>query len=281
MGAGTYGFLGYRGKPYLPLYKYYSNYDYAEDAIVNQRLHLELPQDYNDLYDCYMRVTSEEYLKQLYNLRKYLREILKAKLDPKYHALLLEWSLIDPDNYGSVHSFLEYACSHDQSIDRQELTTQCINATSDDGLVRSTGIKVTCFSERKDSLLMWAYYANNYSGVCLEFDAKSDEILNKYCSKVQYSHTMYSNGNAPTDFNDNHFIKSYEWAHEQEWRLVAKTDEEYFPTKSLKSIILGRRIPEEQMERFISLGVKYNLGVQMMIPDSKDFKLNFIPIVNQ
>lgn len=279
MKKDTYAFYEYKGQPYLPLYKYYSNYDYAADAIVNQRVHLEYPQDYNDVYDSMMRVTSGEILKSLYNLRKYLCKNLKAKTDPKYHQLLNSWADIDPDNHASIHNFLEYACNQDKTIDRKELLAQCINAVTDQGLIRPQNVKVSCFSERKDSLLMWAYYAGNYSGVCLEFDAKSDPMLNKYCSKVQYSHTIFSDENPDSRFDDNYFIKSYEWSHEQEWRLVTRTDEEYFPTKTLSSIILGVRIPQEQLERFVKLGVEYDIGVYLMMPDKQNFRLNFIPIV--
>lgn len=272
-------FHKYNGQPYLPLYKYYSNYDYVEDAIVNQRIHLERPQEYNDIYDSFLRVTSGAYLKNLYNLRKHLNTMLKEKLDSKYHNILDQWRDIDPENHASIYSFYEYALVHDVTIDKKELLLKCINAISDHGLVRAQNIKVTCFSERKDSLLLWAYYANNYSGVCLEFDAKSDPMLNIFCSKVQYSNTIFCDDNPDSKFDDNYFIKSYEWAHEQEWRLAVTTDEEYFPTKSLRSIILGARTPPNQLIRFIELGNKYNINVYRIRPHKQEFKLLFDQLV--
>ena len=279
MEKNTFMFFKYIGQPYLPLYKYYSNYDFAEDAIINQRIHLEHPSDYNDLYDSFMRVTSGEYLKNLYNLRKYLSKKLIVNLDSKYHGLLDSWRDIDPNNHASVYSFYEYAIEQDATINKKELLEHCINAVSDQGLVRSQNVKVSCFSERKDSLLMWAYYAKNYTGVCLEFDAKSDPMLNKFCSKVQYSHTIFCDENPESKFDDNYFIKSYEWSHEQEWRLVTATEEEYFPTKSLRSIVLGAKIPTDQLRRFIDLGTKYNLNVYRVFPDKQEFKLLFTQLV--
>ena len=279
MEKNTFIFFKYNGQPYLPLYKYYSNYDFAEDAITNQRIHLEYPAEYNDIYDSFMHVTSGEYLKNLYNWRKHLNTKLKAKLNSKYHKMLDSWRDIDPENHASIYSFYEYAIEQDEMIDKKELLEQCINAVSNQGLVRSQNVKVSCFSERKDSLLMWAYYAKNYTGVCLEFDAKSDPMLNKFCSKVQYLHTIFCDDNPGSKFDDNYFIKSYEWAHEQEWRLVTATDEEYFHTESLRSIILGTKLPVDQLRRFIDLGVKHNLNVYHMVPDKQEFKLLFTQLV--
>ncbi len=42
---------------------------------------------------------------------------------------------------------------------------------------------VFCFSEVWDSILMWAHYANNYNGYCIEYDVKQ---VKKYMTDNLY-----------------------------------------------------------------------------------------------
>lgn len=87
--------------------------------------------------------------------------------------------------------------------------------------------RVASFSETWNSIPMWAYYADNHKGVCIKYDfSLLDEnniqhrsILNALC-KVWYSDTR------PMDKEGSRspFVKSLQWAHEQEWRLVRNGD---------------------------------------------------------
>lgn len=38
--------------------------------------------------------------------------------------------------------------------------------------------RISCFSKRYDSILMWSHYASSHEGVCIEFDETRD-ILKK------------------------------------------------------------------------------------------------------
>ena len=92
-----------------------------------------------------------------------------------------------------------------------------------------TILKVACFSERKDSILMWSHYANNHTGFCIEYDFSKWE-LNDRIQQVKY--TKHRHKMSEADFTgtislsdlwkiiDNEVLyKSDEWEYEKEWRI--------------------------------------------------------------
>lgn len=38
-------------------------------------------------------------------------------------------------------------------------------------------VRIACFSESNDSVLMWAYYAEGQRGICIEFDTEKDPLF--------------------------------------------------------------------------------------------------------
>ena len=147
-------------------------------------------------------------------------------------------------------------------------------------------------TEKPDNLLMWAHYAQNHEGFIIGFDtdheffSKSDDGTGLW--KVKYSMKRPSlpknlieeqfsrqpkinphgfvnvfidrgnNFNPDSDPDDYRFVKSFEWEHEQEWRLVRNLNPPYyiltispfpiylfpFPRTAVHSLIIGcRRFP--------------------------------------
>lgn len=107
---------------------------------------------------------------------------------------------------------------------------------------------IKSFSEENDNLLMWAHYADNYSGMCVEYDfSKLAEGILYHLFPICYSSHRFSklsldysiddfwtlkndleNGNPPQD--DYAFLKDIMhlflvkpecWSYEKEWRIVA------------------------------------------------------------
>lgn len=102
------------------------------------------------------------------------------------------------------------------------------------------------FSEENDNLLMWAHYAENYSGLCVEYDFSKlpDDIL-YHLFPVYYSKTRFTKQNLDYIISDLHLLKREQeeasyydekywlkdimylflvkpvcWSYEKEWRLV-------------------------------------------------------------
>jgi hypothetical protein len=100
--------------------------------------------------------------------------------------------------------------------------------------------EVCSFSAVNDSLLMWAHYADNYKGLCIEYDLESlnaDDPFRKDLHPVKYSNQFYD----LRPFAENLIAKDRQslnpfyinlcvmhkhtgWEYEQEWRMIKHSD---------------------------------------------------------
>ena len=111
-----------------------------------------------------------------------------------------------------------------------------------------------------DDLLMWAHYADEHRGVCLEFDTAADEHLIGAAMPVRYQQDYpvldYFNSNP---FEAGYAIvltKSVAWSYEQEWRTL-KPDlgrtKALFPPEALTGIVLGARMEYQRRRAILDL----------------------------
>ncbi|WP_175726375.1 DUF2971 domain-containing protein [Burkholderia ambifaria] len=113
-----------------------------------------------------------------------------------------------------------------------------VNKSSDIGMdVLIQKIRVCCFSKRNDNLLLWAHYAENHRGVCLEYDIP-DEIFRTQFFPINYSATQpviekinrypvgdVNAGSLLMTMKDAVFLmKSEDWKYEEEWRMLRITE---------------------------------------------------------
>ncbi len=147
---------------------------------------------------------------------------------------------------------------------------------------------VTCFSEVRDELLMWAHYSDKYKGFCLEF--RTDiEPFNSNLRKVKYKSKLpLIDGSAlllSEDYNqviDLLFTKSESWSYEKEWRLLhnAAGTVYSYPAESLKAIYFGPKIDVHFREILCLIIQGQNPDVEFWqgaISD-KEFKLDFTKV---
>jgi Protein of unknown function (DUF2971) len=117
--------------------------------------------------------------------------------------------------------------------------------------------RVFCLTTHPKNILMWSHYAENHTGICLEFSCQNFVFSGAF--KVQYAE------NYPiidiTDSADERVLvglisKSSAWSYENEYRLIAQerrhavstslfTDDNYLalPTGAIKTVILGCLCP--------------------------------------
>lgn len=249
------------------LFKYYGNIDYAVDAIVNGRIHLESPREYNDPYDS--SIPLEE--KDLYYIRcdRSFPLIMVILMGEEKNHFLKEYQQAHAGGTGSYGEYLDFICSRDESLDKKELADQLLKMMQYEGIYQPTKFKISCFSERNDSLLMWAYYAKSYTGVCVGFNMDLDSQLSKAAQKVNYSY------NTRKDITEASFLfnKGMEWSHEQEWRVVLETNDNYLSTCAISDVILGNRISTEDFIKIGALVKKYNLKLHRVAPRKERYEL--------
>lgn len=115
---------------------------------------------------------------------------------------------------------------------------------------------VFCLSEECISIPMWAHYADQHRGICLEFDRQRIQEALFRPSKVQYPpavaaynamDTFLSSDEATVMRLSQSFLtKAREWEYEQEWRIISDSvGTKNLPKDCLTSVILGCRAPKE------------------------------------
>ena len=132
-------------------------------------------------------------------------------------------------------------------------------------------IKVTCFSEKDDNLLLWAHYADNHRGLCLgyklnhELDKTSfDKVIYKEIETEFIEIRKLKQGNFGKYIYDNvelkeniltlkelYLRKHRDWAYENEYRLVhfdINNTDPYYKNLELKEIIFGMNTPNSDIE---------------------------------
>ena len=269
---GSEKFKSYIGKPYMPLFKYYSNPDYVKDAILNNRIHLEKPCDYNDIYDSSFYMNKDSLSVINIGPRDNALKALERSLPVDDKERINKTDLTTFEENDKISKLMDIFCKQNPDVNRESIENNFIQLISNNKLQQAPNIRLSCFSERNDSLLMWAYYANNYRGYCVEFDMSLDETLKNNLHKVQYSR-CYENHFGTFD---NYFIKAESWQHEQEWRIAIETEDEFLPTSAVKALYIGpRAIKEEYFKEILLPCQNIEFDIYMVKPNLSEYKLDF------
>ena len=135
----AYGQIGYHYQCSAPasLYKYYGNSTRDLDSIKANKMWYSAPSNFNDVFDCEISVDEAAIINCAMQM---------APDKKKIRVGSPMWKQIG------------------QTM-RQEIKSFCATY---EGMRSSMGI--SCLSESDNSLLMWAHYANNHRGMCVEYD---------------------------------------------------------------------------------------------------------------
>lgn len=177
------------------LYKYYSDDSRNLEAVKNNQMWYSAPCNFNDVFDC--TITIEE------------KDILGSALR------------LVPGN-------MEIRVGSPMWKKAKGVVNQQIRKFQSDFEDLRTRMGITCLSETDDSLLMWAHYANNHSGICVEYE------LLEFNSQLHFSpvpivytdervciHTLETLAmDIQGLFIESLTSKSPEWSYEREWRII-------------------------------------------------------------
>lgn len=155
------------------------------------------------------------------------------------------------------------------------------NADIHDGIIldKKEKYRIMSLSAVFNSPQMWAYYCNDYNGICLGF--VTDENFSGI-SKV-----VYSSNKEPRIYNpesneleellaDSLREKTVAWKHEKEYRIIRKNQEYFYYGDALKCIIIGHNLPEEKKE-YIRQIVTSNIRLYITYPGVVTRKLHILP----
>ena len=155
-------------------------------------------------------IGKNDYVETPNKLYKYFGNISYAD-----NAIKGKLHLDDPTNYN----------------DPFEVTGSNLNLTAKES--KSKIIKEACFTEISDSILMWAYYAHNHQGVCIEYDLKklldNHEVVDYYdysdiVKGIKPIHYSPLRSNLEARLITGVYTKADVWQHELEWRLAVEVE---------------------------------------------------------
>ncbi len=142
-------------------------------------------------------------------------------------------------------------------------------------------VRIYSMTKRPDNMALWAKYADNHKGYCLEF---SNSGLFSAAREVDYINT---NDFDPTDPDQRNsyflFEKTPDWLTEEEVRLVTPRGAKSiinFDPNLLTKIIIGQHMPETNIKTIQELAnLRYpRLALVRAEYDTIEHKLNFNPI---
>jgi hypothetical protein len=149
--------------------------------------------------------------------------------------------------------------------------------------------KVSCFSERNDSIPMWAHYADEHKGFCVEYDIydQAKELIHflfpvLYTDKISDVTKELSKGVVGWGIKPA-IIKSRDWSYEKEWRFITSTPPDppykgvhvnFFP---IKGIYLGTDIEDEHENKLIEIAVIKNIPIYEMKMSETKFSFESRP----
>ena len=168
----------------------------------NQVIYFGSPRNFNDPYDCALLPRIKEITNS--DVEKYKRCLL---LNPE-----LKHEFVNNISTDSIKKKL--LCNGEAKLHRAK-----------EDFLRRRG--VSCFSEKKDNLLMWSHYGDHGTGFCLEFST-SNEMFKKI-RKIHYSDeipeinivtVLCDDDSDELIINNLYCTKSVDWAYEKEWRVI-------------------------------------------------------------
>lgn len=143
----------------------------------------------------------------------------------------------------------------------REIKSQIIN--------KKTNLGICSLSEAHDHELMWAHYADQFRGICIEYyvprllEALSEDIE---LAKVSYSEQNYRVFPKTASDSDTAkrilSTKNHRWFYEREWRLLSPSKGRINLARntSIRTVFFGSRMPESTKDRLM-------MSIREKLPD--------------
>lgn len=159
-----------------------------------------------------------------------------------------------------------YLASAEQLNDPIELPYESLSADKDDVFFQPN-FRLSSFSRNENSMLMWSHYAEEHTGIMVEYIFDGELPDGMGMEEVSYSNTIQRFKNKDRYLFDQYMlIKNKDWFYEEEFRLFAyKKEKVYYkascyPNRAndkaqayIKSITVGYKFPESTIKLIKSI----------------------------
>lgn len=285
------------------VYKYVTS-DVARLVLSNRKLLFRSPLTFNDPFDCQWDQFWPLYTAESREFEH--QTIVAAIKDPGscpvgtstqmksvFQALNDDWRKLDSSKQEEWLSKIVRESSWKQRV------------VGEDELARQRRLRVLCFSETQNSVLMWSHYADSHGGMVLGFDANAlEDFYKRPLQQVRYM------DEPPRLFDFREFVNAHlfdlpesvdvrswseswvltkhrEWAYEREWRFVvisetdATADHDFFnfPIDAIVSVTVGDRTSPGNAARVRALchAIGLRVPIRQVRRDPANFRLETLP----
>lgn len=311
------------------LYKFFPFNENSIKCIEENVVFMNSPDKFNDPFDCLICANEDEFIKKY--LLDYFNDTnaIQRGILTKSEYLKLVYSVTEPprhSRYWDIYRGFESVLSHLRWDEEKKMEKECADELyqvcrqaselyqNTLSKLRKQTIKVSSFSCLKDeellnSMEMWAHYAGNHHGFCVEYDIKADindrkelpvilgsllpcsygarqiQISNDklYKHAMQKKFTNYQKVQFEKSILLTFLRKSSSWSYEREWRLVLPNDlcsayGNLIPFFPIRAIYLGCKMPEDNKEYMYRLAKRKGIIVCNMDLQEHYFELDSFPV---
>lgn len=163
-------------------------------------------------------------------------------------------------------------------------------------------IKACSLSERVDSVLMWAHYANAYQGFCVEYDTRMLSNYRENLFPIIYTDKplIMAKPNLKPHLKNSPFLatlaatyKAADWSYEKEWRILlindwnnpdcgfrpAEKNGHLLNNAIPSAIYLGSRIDSQAEQKLVNIAKSKDILAFKMNLKPFSFQLEAIPLL--
>lgn len=260
-------------------YCYFDENNYAIENLIQNKFYLNSPDYFNDPYDCFicyffndtMLDLATHYIENSCNID----DIDKQKI---FNLLSDGFNIFEIKNKYKTDDIIAEEIDFIIEDIQNEIENIFIKKIRD---YFYKYMRISCFSEKCNNILMWAHYAKNHTGFCIEYDLahlKFDKFKEKLYP-VFYSNKPIRKFESESDIKDYSFFlmtaltKFKDWAYEKEWRFLSNSTENDFfimPHKPSK-IYLGSKINDENRNKITQICKQKKIACHKMVIRADSF----------
>lgn len=305
----------------VSLFKFFPFNQNSIKCIEANSVFMNNPRNFNDPFDCVLCASEKEFLKE-YLIEYFVKtDAVSREILTEEELNKLRYSRCEDTRYGSVYKTFESVVFHltydedkhemrkgDLEIGRvlEQARREYINAL---GTLREETVGITSFANINKFKLssyteLWAHYAQNHEGFCIEYDITKtidDDNINAMvrggllpCSYGAKQITLgkrkmykYVRNLSLTPYEQMEFeksiilsflTKSSSWSYENEWRLILPLDiceiyRNMIPFFPIKAIYIGCRMSEDNREYIYSFAKRKGIEIYDMYMHEYRFEL--------
>ena len=307
----------------MKIYKY-TSINSALKIIKSNQVLLNKPEKFNDPFDSLMDVSEEEkqrvldltinyYTFQIFNNLVNRKDIILKPVEKEYFATfksqlsIISEMIKKTKEYKYIPTFKDMLSLMSNFDVNKELEIAINDAKDklyyeiipDIESIRSK-VRISCFSKRNDSILMWSHYADSHKGVCLEFEENRDFFRTVEYSVKRPKLSLYEAtaralafdflGEKLTyqdkDFADKMlkpiYTKSTDWSYENEVRCILSDIEPNTPgyhfdgensyiDMKITKLYIGSKADPESIKELLYFAEKRKIPVVYMKEDDDEY----------